>query len=216
MSIVASHIPSREFVWDNILERNPSAHMDFRNQPFSTVGSFQSPVESTFSFEPKDEDDDYERGMQTTSLSIYSAPSEHNRPFGNVEFPFAVSGKSFESHLPVPFSFPRPDASCFIANYAPNEPLILLPNNFTVSGSLDQIVTCLEENLSGGNITFTSSGSSWSGACMSEYGVRCTFRICVYKSKKFTGQHIIEVQRTGGDGFVFGKFYNNLKIALRL
>jgi hypothetical protein len=200
---VASHIPSRDFDWNNILKGNPSAHMG-RNQPFGTI----------FSFHPSLPEDDYECGMQTTSLLISAEPSEH-RPFGN-DFPFAVSGKSKESHLTVPFSFPRPDASCFIANYAPSEPLILLPNNFIVSGSLDQIVTCLEENLSGGNITFTSSGSSWSGACMSEYGVRCTFRICVYKSKKFTGQHIIEVQRTGGDGFVFGKFYNNRKIALRL
>ena len=177
MSTVASHFPSREFDWNNILKGNPSGHMGIRNQPFSTIGSFESP----FSFQPSSQEDDFECGMQTTSVSISSAPSEHS-PFGNVDFPFAVSGKSFESkesHLPVPFSFPRPGASCFIANYAPSEPLILLPNNFIVSGSLDQIVTCLEEYLSGGNITFTSSGSSWSGACISEYGVRCTFRICV-------------------------------------
>ena len=205
---VASRIPSGELDWNNILKGNPSAHMG-RTQPFGTR-SFESP----FSFQPSSPEDDYECGMQTTSMLISSAPSEH-RPFGN-DFPFAVSGKSFESHLPVPFSFPRPDASCFIANYAPSEPLILLPNNFIVSGSLDQIVACLEEYLSGENITFTSSGSSWSGACISEYGVRCTFRICVYKSKKFPSQHIVEVQRTGGDGFVFGNFYNNLKKVLRL
>jgi hypothetical protein len=215
MSQVASHIPSRQLDWNNILKGNPSAHMG-RNQPFGTIGSFEPP----FSFQPSSPVvDNYECGMQTTSMLISSAPSEH-RPFGN-DFPFAVSGKSFtfeskESHLPVPLSFPRPDASCFIANYAPSEPLILLPNNFIVSGSLDQIVACLEEYLSGENITFASSGSSWSGACISEYGVRCTFRICVYKSKKFPGQHIVEVQRTGGDGFVFGNFYNNLKKVLRL
>jgi hypothetical protein len=212
MSQVASRIPSRQLDWNNILKGNPSAHMG-RNQPFGTIGSFEPP----FSFQPSSPVDDYDCGMQTTSLLISSAPSEL-RPFGN-DFPFAVSGKSFEpkeSHLPVPLSFPRPDASCFIANYAPSEPLILLPNNFIASGSLNDIVTSLEEYFSDQNITFTSSGSSWSGACISEYGVRCTFRICVYKSRKFPGEHVVEVQRTGGDGFVFGKFYDNLKKVLRL
>jgi len=220
MSIVASHITStQEFDWSKLLAGKPPTQMD----PFPF--SFQ-PTSQEYDCEDMQEYDsediqeyNYESTMQTTSLSISTAPS-HHRPFCTVDFPFAASGKSFEpkykeSHLPIPFSFPRPDASCFIANYAPSEPLILLPNNFIASGSLNNIVTSLEEYFSDGNITFTSSGSSWSGVCISEYGVRCTFRICVYKSRKFPGEHVVEVQRTGGDGFVFGNFYDNLKKVLR-
>ena len=155
---------------------------------------------------------------------MLSCQTPFQSPHNNVAWGSLLMGKSAElsrdpkeSPLAYPFSFPRPDASCFIANYAPNEPTILLPNNFLVANDLDSIVSSLEAYLSeniGRNVAFTSTGSSWSGTCASEYS-SCTFRVCVYKSKKSPGQHVVEVQRTGGDGFVFGDFYNNLKTALR-
>ena len=115
--------------------------------------------------------------------------------------------------LAIPHSFPRPSPDCFIPYFAPNEPAIVLPNHFLVARNLDEIVPALEEYLNatdGANITYTSTGSSWSGSYEEEYS-DCTFRICVYKSKKFPGQHLLEVQRTGGDGFSFGRFYNGLR-----
>ena len=114
------------------------------------------------------------------------------------------------SFLPMSFSFPKPDESCFTANYAPSEPTILLPNNFVVANDLDSIVSSLEAYLSkNSDSNKASTGSSWSGTWVD------TYRVCLYKSKTITGQHVVEVQRTGGDGFVFGNFYNNLKTTLR-
>lgn len=120
-----------------------------------------------------------------------------------------------DTSISVPHSFPRPDPKSFIKNYAPDEPLILLPNSFLVTKDLTSLVDSLEGYLTRENITFSSSGSSWNGIFTSEYGSTTSFRICVYKSKKFTGNHILEVQRKNGDGFVFGDFYNNLKNTVR-
>lgn len=204
-----SFVPTtpQEIVWSNLLTRRASTHTSSFT-PFQSSSSMCSN-----NYDPYDKD--YGSATQTCSVAVSSQPSSSQHSF----FPTHGHTATFGAKESLPFSFPRPDASCFIANYAPNEPTILLPNNFLLaSASLDDIVAALEDYLSrkdGSDITFTSSGSSWNGVCESACGERCTFRVCIYKSKKHPGQHIVEAQRTEGERFVFSTFYCNLKQALR-
>lgn len=113
----------------------------------------------------------------------------------------------------------KPDFKFILHNYAPTEPLILLPNHYLVGRenvSLDSIVESMESYLETNGIKFISTGHSWSGECESKDGASCSFRICIYKSKKCPGRHIIESQRLRGDDefLVYGKFYSGLKKVL--
>lgn len=121
----------------------------------------------------------------------------------------SVSGKS-----PTPYSFKKPDEKCFIQYYAPLEPLILLPNHFTTELDLESLKNIhgeVEEYLkSRGDITYTSSGLSWSGIIL-HTSRHCDFRICVYRSKKIEKLYIVEAQRVEGDGFLFGTLYQDIK-----
>lgn len=108
-------------------------------------------------------------------------------------------------------SFPRPPDSCFVQQYAPLTPKILLPLHFHIPKTLAQIFAAMEEFLK--DMDFTTCTSSWRGKINpGEYECECV--ISVYKSRTDSG-HIIEAQNLNrGDGFAFGDFYNNLKKAL--
>lgn len=100
----------------------------------------------------------------------------------------------------------------FDVNHIPDIPESLLPNNFTVSGVIDDIKLTIEKTLPSKNgNSFTSSKTTWSGMWVDEYSNSCTFKIRIYKSKKNPNQYIIEGDRTGGEIFPFRYFFSYLK-----
>jgi hypothetical protein len=149
------------------------------------------------------------------SPSLPSSPDSSS----TMSFPDSSSTMSFpDSTVPmsfpdstVPMSFP-PDRTSFVKYYADREPLILLPNNFLVtSHSLEEVHIKIEGFLqSYPDLAFSASGSTWSGSILDTYN-HTTFRICVYKSRRYNDAYIIEVQRCDGDGFMFGSLYQKLK-----
>jgi hypothetical protein len=99
-----------------------------------------------------------------------------------------------------------------IEDNIPDEPDYLSPNNFTVSGFIDDIKLIIETTLSTQYCnSFTSFGTTWTGVWVNEYGDRCTFQIQIYKNKNFSDKYIIESNRTGGDAFAFKYFFSFLK-----
>ena len=94
----------------------------------------------------------------------------------------------------------------------PDEPDFLLPNNFKVYGSIDDIKSIIDTSLpSQCGSSFTSSETTWSGTWVDEYKNWCTFQIRIYKSNKNLDQYIIEGERTGGENFPFKYFFSHIE-----
>ena len=113
--------------------------------------------------------------------------------------------------LAIPISYPRPDDSFFMKNYAPNEPFFTLPTKFLVENTIDLESLCIlisdflqfNKDIS---FKFLSTESIFSGIYL-KISSHCSFRICVYRVKNSSGRHIIEGQRLDGDGFLFNEIY---------
>ena len=118
------------------------------------------------------------------------------------------------SSVVSPFS--KPDPSCFVQYYAPLQPLIVLPNNFSITTeSLSELSLLIGEYLkSRDDVSFSSPGSSWSGNIL-RTSCHCAFRICIYRHRTVPGVYIVEGQRVEGDGFLFGYLWNGVEETCR-
>ena len=183
--------------------------------------------EKTYAFEDKYNEDELDELKYFKDLSENSEyffendtvihPAKKVR-FDNISCEELKEEQQLEKSTLFPYSFPKPDPSCFVQYYAPLEPWILLPNHFTIysdslekTSTLEKISTTLENYLKTRNdIIFSATGSSWSGNIVNCF-CHTSFRLCIYKSKKEDKIYIIEAQRIEGDGFVFGNFYQDIK-----
>ena len=168
-------------------------------------------------------------------------PPYKKRRLNPVERIVSVAAKPETKPIQPP-SYPRPDPSCFLTEFAPPEPMILLPLHFKVDKELKTITEIINEYLS--NVQHTAGCSIWSGFCnplpprepLYELETEplqpdpfkdmtfepfeplpeiepCSFYIRIYKSRKNPETHIVETQYQG-DGWVFGDFFRGLRAAL--